>query len=59
MIPPGLHFIYWSVVDMKHGGGQAPRTGFFQTFGKGQLVAKRFLAKDEDVVDVEPEDVDR
>jgi len=44
---------------MKHGGGQAPRTGFFQNFNRGQMVAKRFVAADEDIVDVDPVDVER
>ena len=52
MIPPGLHFIYYSACDTSaDGGGQAPRTGFFHWFGKGELLALRWDPAKEMAVD--------
>jgi len=57
MIPPGLHFVYYSSVNVKE-RTTAPRTGFFHNFGRGELVARRWSPQEEDIVDtVSPEDV--
>ncbi|CAB4055286.1 AAR2 [Lepeophtheirus salmonis] len=40
MIPPGLHFIYYSPVSKE--GQVAPRTGFFHKFSKGEVLVKRW-----------------
>ncbi len=40
-------------------GATAPRTGFFHDFGRGEVLARRYVAVDEDVVAVSAEDADR
>lgn len=40
MIPPGLHFIYYSPVSKE--GQLAPRTGFFHMFNKGEVVVRKY-----------------
>ncbi|KAI8825683.1 A1 cistron-splicing factor [Fimicolochytrium jonesii] len=48
LIPPGLHFIYYSAHN-KHGDTAAVRTGFWRRFEAGQVVVKRWNNADEDV----------
>jgi len=50
MIPPGLHFVFYSAVS-KFDGTPAPRTGFFHTFQSQEIIIKRWNAKDEELVD--------
>ena len=38
MIPPGVHFVYYSLTGRETG----PRTGFFHHFGKSEFVIKKF-----------------
>ena len=55
MIPPGVHFVYYSAVstDRKKPGagpGKAgPRTGFFVHLGKCEVVVKRWNPATEDL----------
>ncbi|CAG0912816.1 unnamed protein product [Notodromas monacha] len=49
MIPPGLHFIYYSAVSKE--GSTAPRTGFFHWFEKEEVLARFYSAKDEEITD--------
>jgi len=39
MVPPGLHFIYYSAVDASAAGASrmGPRTGFFKFMEQGQV----------------------
>jgi len=50
MIPPGLHFVYYSAVNTKF-RDTAPRSGFFHWFKKGELLAYRWDASTETLVD--------
>ena len=50
MIPPGIHFVFYSAVS-KFDGAPAPRTSFFHTFKSQEIVVKRWHAKDEELVD--------
>eukprot|EP00088_Acartia_fossae_P003655 TRINITY_DN11560_c0_g1_i9.p1 TRINITY_DN11560_c0_g1~~TRINITY_DN11560_c0_g1_i9.p1 ORF type:complete len:371 (-),score=66.65 TRINITY_DN11560_c0_g1_i9:199-1311(-) len=50
MIPPGLHFIYYSAVNTKF-RDTAPRSGIFHWFKKGELIAFRWDARTETLVD--------
>jgi len=50
MIPPGIHFVYYSSVNLKE-RMTAPRTGFFYNFGRGELVARRWNPANEDLED--------
>lgn len=50
MIPPGLHFIYYSAVNQKF-HDTAPRSGLFHWFNKGEVVAMRWNSETESVVD--------
>ena len=58
LIPPGLHFIYYSSVHLPT-RTTAPRTGWFHTFGRGELVVKRWSPEGEEVVDSNEEEVER
>nr|CAG4644194.1 EOG090X0AVR [Lepidurus arcticus] len=49
MIPPGLHFIYFSAVGKE--GQAAPRTGFFKFFEKKELYARKWDLALENFVD--------
>ncbi len=40
-------------------GSVGPRTGFFHDFGRGEVLAKRYNKRDEEVVDADPEDAER
>ena len=59
MIPPGLHFVYYSAVNS--GGQAAPRTGFFHFFKTKEVLVYRWDVSNEDVTDegVTVEMVDR
>lgn len=50
MIPPGIHFVYYSAVNLAE-RSTAPRTGFFHNFGRGEMLVRRWDAKIEDIVD--------
>jgi len=50
MIPPGIHFVYYSSVNVRD-RVTGPRTGFFHNFCRGELVARRWNKKDEDIED--------
>ncbi|XP_072394415.1 protein AAR2 homolog [Diabrotica undecimpunctata] len=45
MIPPGLHYIFFSAVSDT--GDTAPRTGFFKTFRKSEVLVKKWDKKNE------------
>lgn len=47
MIPPGLHFIYYSAVSKD--GQTAPRTGFFHTFKRQEILVKKWDKRLEDI----------
>lgn len=59
MIPPGLHFIYYSAVN--RGGQSAPRTGMFLFSKRQDVFVMRWDPTSEDVVevDVNAEEKDR
>ncbi|KAJ6217990.1 hypothetical protein RDWZM_009147 [Blomia tropicalis] len=48
MIPPGLHFIYYSLVD-KEQHSTAPRSGFFHNFTQGEILVCRWDPAAEDI----------
>ena len=50
MIPPGLHFIYYSAVNT--GGQTAPRTGMFLHSKRQDILVMRWDAATEDVVEI-------
>ncbi|CAG0887788.1 unnamed protein product [Darwinula stevensoni] len=50
MIPPGIHFIYYSAVSKE--GQVAPRTGFFHVFRRKELLVKNY---DPHLEDIPPE----
>ena len=52
MIPPGIHFAFYSAVS-KYDGSPAPRTSFFHLFKSQEIVVKRWNAKNEELVDEE------
>ena len=58
LIPPGLHFLYYSSVHLPT-RTTAPRTGWFHTFGRGELVVKRWSPEGEEVIDSSEEEVER
>lgn len=47
MIPPGLHYIFYSNVDKL--GDTAPRIGFFHYFHKGEVLVKKWDKETEDI----------
>ncbi|CAF0953764.1 unnamed protein product [Brachionus calyciflorus] len=49
MIPPGVHFIYFSVADKY--GNIGIRNGFFHNFNLQQIVAKKWNAQNESIED--------
>lgn len=51
MIPPGVHFVYYSAVNISS-RDSAPRTGFFHFFKPREIVIKRWEQGIEDFVDV-------
>ncbi|KAI9553869.1 hypothetical protein GHT06_019139 [Daphnia sinensis] len=48
MIPPGVHYIYYSAVDKQ--GCVAPRTGFFYNFSKKDVVVRRWNPETEEII---------
>uniref|UniRef100_A0A915JH36 Protein AAR2 homolog n=1 Tax=Romanomermis culicivorax TaxID=13658 RepID=A0A915JH36_ROMCU len=48
MIPPGIHFVYFSVVKLQQ---QSPRIGFFHNFEEKGICVKKWDAKAEDLMD--------
>ncbi|XP_064651930.1 protein AAR2 homolog [Lineus longissimus] len=48
MIPPGLHFIYYSATNSDHQA--APRSGFFYNFKAKEVLVKRWDRAAEDVI---------
>ena len=50
MIPPGIHFVFYSAVS-KFDGSSAPRTGFFHFFKSQEIVIKRWNSAQEELVD--------
>jgi len=50
MIPPGVHFVYWSSVSKE--GQVAPRSGFFHDFRPKEILAKRYNAINETIEDI-------
>lgn len=51
MIPPGLHFIYYSAVNS--GGQSAPRTGMFLYSKRQDVLVMRWDENSEDVLEVD------
>ncbi|VVC44710.1 AAR2, N-terminal,AAR2, C-terminal,A1 cistron-splicing factor, AAR2 [Cinara cedri] len=49
MIPPGIHFMYYSATDKY--GNTAPRCGFFHSFKKGECLIKKWDKDNEILVD--------
>ncbi|XP_042882047.1 protein AAR2 homolog [Penaeus japonicus] len=47
MIPPGLHFIYYSAVNRE--GDTAPRTGFFHFFKQREVLVRHYDPATEDL----------
>jgi len=45
MIPPGLHFIYYSTVSKE--GATAPRTGFFHFYSAKEIVVRKWDKENE------------
>ncbi|XP_063855894.1 protein AAR2 homolog isoform X1 [Scylla paramamosain] len=52
MIPPGLHFVYFSAVSLQ--GDTAPRTGFFHFFRPREVVVRHYDPVAEDLKVEEP-----
>jgi len=60
MIPPGIHFVYYSTLDQGTAGPQlSPRTGFFHMFCRGEVLVKRYDKSSEELVDVGDDEVAR
>jgi len=55
MIPPGVHFIHFSTVG-RDGVSQAPRTGFYHNFKRGEILLKKYDERAEDIVVEVPSD---
>merc|ERR1712029_128681 len=55
MIPPGIHFVYWSVMSERD-RQMSPRTGFFYNFDRSEVLAKRLNPSTEAFDDVSPKD---
>nr|CAG4649575.1 EOG090X0AVR [Scapholeberis mucronata] len=50
MIPPGMHYVYYSSVD-KH-GLVGPRSGFYHYFSKKEIVFRKWVAETEEMLDL-------
>ena len=50
MIPPGIHFVYYSSVNIKH-KSVAPRTGFFYNFNRSEIVVRKWDKESEEIKD--------
>lgn len=61
MIPPGLHFIYYSAVSNYDKSTAAPRSGFFVFLQEKQMLVKKWSELNEDLSEEEvcPEEVER
>ncbi|XP_072048360.1 protein AAR2 homolog [Amphiura filiformis] len=61
MIPPGVHFVYFSAVNIRD-NQTAPRTGFFHNFKRKEILVKRWNKKDEDIAEeryTDPDEIAR
>ena len=59
MIPPGVHFVYYSPVNISQ-RSVAPRTGFFHNFSRGEVMVRKWSKAGEEIVDnVSDEDQER
>ena len=59
MIPPGIHFVYYSPVNVSQ-RTVAPRTGFFHNFAREEILVRRWSKENEEIVDnVSAEDQER
>merc|ERR550539_2231229 len=54
MIPPGVHFVYWSAVSKE--GQTAPRSGFFHNFRTKEVLVKKYNPEQETFEDVHDEE---
>jgi len=54
MIPPGVHFVYWSAVSKE--GQTAPRSGFFHNFRTKEVLVKKYNLEQETFEDVHDEE---
>lgn len=54
MLPPGVHYIYYSPVGKEK--NVAPRRGFFIHISTGQLIVHRFDVQHEEILDDVPEE---
>ena len=50
MIPPGIHFVYWSAVSKD--GQVAPRSGFFYNFSPKEVHARRYNDRNEEFEEI-------
>lgn len=59
MIPPGVHFVYYSAVNKQ--GETAPRTGFFYFSKKREVIVKKWDFSTEEIVvgDMSEENIER
>jgi A1 cistron-splicing factor AAR2 len=57
MIPPGLHFVYYSATSAE--GQTAPRSGFFHVFRRGEVVGRVWEAAAERLLPADDEQVER
>ncbi|XP_062886607.1 protein AAR2 homolog [Mobula hypostoma] len=53
MIPPGIHFMYFSAVNCRGGQVTGPRTGCFFHVKQREILVKRWDKKEEEIVLVE------
>ena len=59
MIPPGIHFVYYSPVNVSQ-RSVAPRTGFFYNFTREEVLVRKWSKETEEIVDtVRSDDKDR
>ena len=59
MIPPGIHFVYYSSVNVAQ-KSVAPRTGFFYNFNREEVLVRKWSKDTEEIVDtVSSDDKDR
>jgi len=55
MIPPGVHFVFYSAVA-EGSNSTAPRTGFFHIFNSREILIKKWNNSNEELVDYLPTD---
>ncbi|XP_071806634.1 protein AAR2 homolog [Asterias amurensis] len=58
MIPPGVHFVYYSAVNVRD-RSTAPRMGFFHCFQKEEMMMLSWSKRDEDAVEHHLEDAEK